>query len=64
MGKRITIPDNFVAIILTKDTAGNLKSLMLALRRPSRRLKDRLELVSAQAVAGEVLLAIIEGEDS
>lgn len=60
MSKRITVPDDHIALILPPETAKELFSLMQAFRKPTKRVADRLNSQSSQIVAGLVLLSIIE----
>lgn len=61
MSKRLTVPDNSTAIILPNQLASELFALCKLLRKPKQNLKDREDMKSVQAIASEVLLALIDG---
>lgn len=62
MGKRITIPDNSVALILPHDVASDLFILCQALRNPKRKLAERLATINSTVTATNVLLALVDGD--
>lgn len=64
MSKRLTIPDNSVALILSHQLAADLFSLCQALRKPRKAVEDYLTIPSVQAIAGDVLLAILESKEA
>ncbi len=58
--KRVTVPHNSVAVILSKPVADEIRNMCLLIRR-SRRLSGQ-DKNQIQSICGDLLLAIVEAE--
>lgn len=61
MSKRLTIPEDHRVLILTRTQTAELYEIMKGIRqRGARYIRDNAEAV--HAVAGDIMLAIVESE--
>lgn len=63
MKRRITIPEDHVAVVLPAQTADELMSLLRLIRQPHGRLLFGLDPKPLRAVAGDVMLALLEAKE-
>lgn len=59
--RRITIPENHVAVILSKDTAHDVQAMLFLIRKGKRLPAG--EKFAIHQIAGDLLLAIVEAEN-
>jgi hypothetical protein len=65
MTRRITVPDDHVAIILSAQLADELMALMKVIRQRCRKLNaDPEHQEGYKDVAGDVLLALLEAKEA
>lgn len=61
MSKRITLPENTVGLILSRDEADDLMSLLLTIRANTLP-RNREALEPYRQIAGDITLRILEGQ--
>ena len=61
--RRITVPEDQIAVLLPRELAEDLQSLLIIVRRRAPRIAGKdAEPLSVHKVAGDVLLALMEAE--